>query len=88
MSRLTDKLFGTHSQREIKRIRGDVDRIESLRPAMQALTDEELRAKTGEFKAAKNALFEVPYEYKAISAEEVPEYVKSNAGAGVLEVLK
>ena len=50
MSRLTDKLFGTHSQREIKRIRGDVDRIESLRPAMQALTDEELRAKTDEFK--------------------------------------
>ena len=50
MSRLTDKLFGTHSQREIKRIRGDVDRIESLRPAMQALTDEELSAKTDEFK--------------------------------------
>ena len=46
------------------------------------------KKKTGEFKAAKNALFEVPYEYKAISAEEVPEYVKSNAGAGVLEVLK
>ena len=50
MSRLTDKLFGTHSEREIKRIRGDVDRVESLRPAMQALTDEELRAKTDEFK--------------------------------------
>ena len=50
MSRLTDKLFGTHSEREIKRIRPLVDKIESLRPAMQALTDEELRAKTEEFK--------------------------------------
>ena len=50
MSRFTDKLFGTHSEREIKRIRPQVDAIEALRPAMQALTDEELRAKTEEFK--------------------------------------
>ena len=40
MSRFTDKLFGTHSEREIKRIRPLVDRIEGLRPQMQALTDE------------------------------------------------
>ena len=50
MSRFTDKLFGTHSEREIKRIRPQVDGIEALRPAMQALSDEELRAKTEEFK--------------------------------------
>ena len=50
MSRLTDKLFGTHSEREIKRIRPQVDRIEALRPQMQALTDEELRGKTDEFR--------------------------------------
>ena len=50
MSRMTDKLFGTHSEREIKRIRPLVDRIEALRPEMQALTDEELRMKTEEFK--------------------------------------
>ena len=37
------KLFGTHSDRELKRIMPLVEKIESLRPTMQALTDEELR---------------------------------------------
>ena len=45
-----DKVFGTHSERELKRIDKTVDKIESLQPAMQALSDEELRAKTAEFK--------------------------------------
>ena len=44
------KLFGTHSARELKRIMPLVDKIESLRPAMQSLTDDELKAKTTEFK--------------------------------------
>ena len=47
---LVDKIIGTHSERELKRIRGQVDEIEAFRPQMQALTDEELRAKTDEFK--------------------------------------
>ncbi len=47
---IIDKIIGTHSQRELKRINGTVDKIESLRPQMQALSDEELRAKTDEFK--------------------------------------
>ena len=38
-----EKVFGTHSERELKRIKATVDKIESLRPQMQALTDEELR---------------------------------------------
>ena len=46
-----DKLFGTHSQRELKLIYPIVDKIEALRPQMQALTDEQLRAKTDEYKA-------------------------------------
>ena len=50
MSKITDMLFGTHSQREIKRIRPLVDRIESLRPQMQAKSDDELRAMTEEFR--------------------------------------
>ena len=37
---LVQKVFGTHSQRELKRIMPLVDKIESLRPSMQALTDE------------------------------------------------
>ena len=45
-----EKVFGTHSERELKRIRPIVDKIESLRPEMQALTDEELRGKTREYK--------------------------------------
>ena len=44
------KLFGTHSDRELKRIMPLVEKIESLRPTMQALTDEELRGKTKEYK--------------------------------------
>jgi len=47
---IVEKLFGTHSEREIKRITPIVDQIESLRPEMQALSDEALRGKTEEFK--------------------------------------
>ena len=47
---LIEKMFGTHSEREIKRITPLVDKIEALRPAMQALSDEEMAAKTKEFK--------------------------------------
>ena len=44
------KVFGTRSQREVKRIMPLVKKIEDLRPEMQKLTDEELRSKTREFK--------------------------------------
>ena len=47
---LIEKVFGTHSQRELRRIMPLVEKIESLRPTMQALSDEELRAKTDEYK--------------------------------------
>ncbi len=47
---VVQKVFGTHSEREIKRIEGQVNRIESLRDSMMALDDEQLRDKTGEFK--------------------------------------
>ncbi len=53
--KLTDKLFGTHSQRELKRIMPLVDKIESLRDSMMALSDEELRAKTAEYKSRYQA---------------------------------
>ena len=48
--KLMEKLFGTHSERELKLINKTIDKIESLRPEMQKLSDEELRAKTKEFK--------------------------------------
>ena len=47
---IIEKIFGTHSSRELKRIEPLVDKIEALRPAMQALSDEELRGKTEEYK--------------------------------------
>ncbi len=47
---LVQKVFGTHSERELKRIEPLVQKIEELRPAMQQLSDEELRGKTQEFK--------------------------------------
>ena len=49
-----EKIFGTHSSRELKRIEPLVDKIESLRPTMQALSDEELRGKTEEYKKRLN----------------------------------
>ncbi len=44
------KVFGTHSERELKRIIPLVDKIEALEPEMEALSDEQLKAKTPEFK--------------------------------------
>ena len=43
-------LFGTHSERELKRIDPIIKKIESMDEEMQALSDEELKAKTAEFK--------------------------------------
>lgn len=48
--KIFDKLFGTHSERELKLITPVIDRIEELRPAMQELSDEELREKTKEYR--------------------------------------
>ena len=47
---VVQKVFGTHSEREIKRIEGLVNKIEDLRPAMMELSDEQLRDKTKEYK--------------------------------------
>lgn len=48
--KLAEKLFGTHSSRELKRIMPLVDKIEELRPTMQAMSDEELKDQTRKFK--------------------------------------
>ena len=45
-----EKVFGTHSERELKRILPIVDKIESLRDDMMSLTDEQLKDKTKEYK--------------------------------------
>ncbi|MCR5626419.1 MAG: preprotein translocase subunit SecA [Lachnospiraceae bacterium] len=47
---IIEKVFGTHSERELKRIQPLVDKIVSLRDSMMALSDDELKGKTREFK--------------------------------------
>ena len=47
---LIEKVFGTHSERELKMIRPIVTKIESLRPEMMAMSDEELRDQTRIFR--------------------------------------
>ena len=60
-----EKIFGTHSENELKRIYPVVDRIESLEPEMKALSDEELRGKTREFKER----LKVRYRFEVCSAK-------------------
>lgn len=47
---LLDKLFGSYSERELKKIYPLVDKVMDLDSSMQKLSDEELKAKTEEFK--------------------------------------
>jgi preprotein translocase, SecA subunit len=47
---LLSKVIGTHSEREVKRVIPIVDKIEGMEPEMEKLSDEELKAKTPEFK--------------------------------------
>lgn len=48
---VVEKVFGTHSERELKRIYPIVDKIEALRDSMTELSDEELKNKTKEYKS-------------------------------------
>ncbi len=47
---LLNKMIGTHSEREVKRVISIVDKIEAMEPDLEKLSDEELRGKTSEFK--------------------------------------
>lgn len=51
---IIDKIFGTHSERELRLIEPIVKKIEALRPKMQGMSDEELRAMTFKFKERLN----------------------------------
>ena len=54
MASLFEKIFGTYSDRELKKINHLVDKIESLDGEMQKLTDQQLKKKTSEFKDRLN----------------------------------
>ena len=47
---LFDKIFGTYSEKEVKRIRPIVEKINNLEPEIEKLSDSELKAKTEYFK--------------------------------------
>ena len=69
---LFEKIFGTHSEKELKKIAPIVDAIEALDDKMQALSDEELKAKTQEFKdrlAAGETLDDILVEAFAVVRE-------------------
>ena len=69
---LFEKIFGTHSEKELKKIGPIVDAIEALDEKMQALSDEELKAKTQEFKdrlAAGETLDDILVEAFAVVRE-------------------
>ena len=69
---LFSKVMGTHSEREVKRVIPIVDKIESLEPEMEKLSDEELRGKTAEFKkrlADKETLDDILPEAYAVVRE-------------------
>ena len=48
---LMEKIFGTHSENELKRIYPIVDRVEALEPEMKALSDAELKIRRESSKA-------------------------------------
>ncbi len=49
---IIEKIFGTHSERELKKIMPIVDEILSMQDRMGAMSDEELKAQTGKFRKA------------------------------------
>ncbi len=65
------KIFGTSNERLVKKMLPAVAAIGALEPEMQQLTDEQLRAKTTEFKARIAARLEGLGDPKEISAEEI-----------------
>ncbi len=61
---IIEKVFGTHSTRELRRIESTIEAIEALRPSMMELTDDQLRGKTEEYK--KRGWVVKTYDYTLI----------------------
>ncbi len=69
------RIFGDESSRIVKRYKGFVEKVNSFEPAMQALTDEQLKTKTHEFKAE-------------LASGKTPEDIKAEAFAAVREAAR
>jgi preprotein translocase subunit SecA len=75
------KVFGTKNEREIKRIQPLVDRINALEPEIEKLTDEQLRAKTQEFKQRVQAHLEAELGVDAVAKTTASKLKKNRAEA-------
>ena len=72
MFSILTKIFGTANDRIIKRLQKEINKINSFENSLKNLTDEELKAKTGEFKqkiAAGKTLDDICYEAFAVVRE-------------------
>jgi preprotein translocase subunit SecA len=76
IDRLLTKVFGTQHERDLKKLAPRVAAINALEPALQKLSDEQLRAKTAEFKARI-----------AQAVDRAPEEEKASARRAVLDEL-
>ncbi|HXR96371.1 MAG TPA: preprotein translocase subunit SecA [Terriglobales bacterium] len=71
MPSIVAKVFGTKNEREVKRLQPMVDQINALEPAMQALSDDEMRAKTAEFQAlVRERVAEAATDDEKLAAEK------------------
>ena len=84
---LVERVFGTHSDRELKLIYPIVNKIEKLRPQMQAMSDEELRDQTSKFKErlAKGERLDdiLPEAYAAVREAAFPPNLPVMTAAAV-----
>ena len=79
---LLGKVFGTKNEREIKRLQPRVAAINALEPEIQKLTDDQLRAKTEEFRARiQERLSSIADEPEAPIRNRPPEGNRSRAHA-------
>ena len=92
IGQLLAKVVGTQNEREIKRIRPRVVEINSLEPSIQALSDEQLRQKTDEFRArvADGATLDslLPEAFAVVreAGKRAVEHARSGHGPMLLEM--
>ncbi len=80
------KVFGTRNEREIKRLRPLVERINALEPEMQRLSDAELRAKTDEFRKRINDRLSQVHDFLLGSDMRAPVLHQLLAARDFLEI--
>ena len=82
INKIIGKVFGTQNERELKRVWPRVGRINALEPEMQKLSDDQLRAKTDEFrKRIRDRLATVTLEADEDNPDRIKQFEKAQAAA-------